>query len=99
MMPPDVRPLRNDAEFAQHHFISNYAFNGDRSEASAARRSTYYDRDWCLGAFDGHDLVAGLVIIPFEQYINGATIRVGGIASVSCLPERRRGGFVSALLK
>jgi predicted acetyltransferase len=99
IMPPEIRPLRNDAEFAQHHFISNYAFNGDRGEESAARRSTYYDHDWCLGAFDGDQLVAGLVIIPFEQYLNGARIPLGGIASVSCLPERRRGGFVSALLK
>ena len=98
-MAAEIRPLRNDAEFAKHHFVSDYAFNASRSEESAARRSTYDDRDWCLGAFDGGDLVAGLVIIPFEQYINGATIPVGGIASVSCLPERRRGGFVSALLK
>ena len=98
-MPPEIRPLRNDAEVSQHHFISNYAFNGDRGEESAARRSTYYDRDWCLGTFDGEQLVAGLVIIPFEQYINGARIPLGGIASVSCLPERRRGGSVGALMR
>lgn len=98
-MAPEIRPIRTDAEFAQHHFISNYAFNGDRGEESTSRRSTYYDRDWCRGAFDGDELVAGLVIIPFEQYINGGRIPVGGIASVSCLPERRRGGFVSALLR
>jgi hypothetical protein len=79
-MPVEVRPVRTDEELAQHHFISNYAFNGDRGEESASRRSTYYERDWCLGAFDGDDLVAGLVVIPFEQYINGATIPVGGIA-------------------
>ncbi len=98
-MAVEIRPIRSDAELAQHHFISNYAFNSDRGEESAARRSTYYDRDWCLGAFDGDELVAGLVIIPFEQYLNGGRIPVGGIASVSCLPERRRGGFVSALLR
>jgi predicted acetyltransferase len=98
-MAAEIRPIATDAEFAQHHFISNYAFNSDRGEESSGRRSVYYDRDWCLGAFDGEQLVAGLVIIPFEQYANGAAIPVGGIASVSCLPERRRGGFVSALLK
>lgn len=98
-MAREIRSIRTDAEFAQHHFISNYAFNSDRGEESVARRSTYYDRDWCLGAFDGDELVAGLVIIPFDQYINGGRIPVGGIASVSCLPERRRGGFVSGLLK
>lgn len=98
-MAIEVRAIRTDEEFAQHHFISNYAFNGDRGEDSAARRAAYYDRDWCQGAFDGGELVAGLVIIPFEQYINGGRIPIGGIASVSCLPERRRSGFVSALLK
>jgi predicted acetyltransferase len=98
-MPVQVRPIRTDEEFAQHHFISNYAFNGDRGEESVSRRSTYYERDWCLGAFDGGELVAGLVVTPFEQYMNGARIPLGGIASVSCLPEKRRGGYVSALLK
>ncbi len=98
-MAPDIRAIHTDAELAQHHFISNYAFNSDRGEESAGRRSIYYDRDWCLGAFDGDEVVAGLVIIPFEQYINDGRLQVGGIASVSCLPERRRGGYVSALLK
>jgi predicted acetyltransferase len=97
-MSVEVRPIQTDAEFEQHAFISNYAFNGDRSDEAVARRVRYYPRDWCLGAFDGGDLVAGLVIMPFDQYMNGGSIPLGGIASVSCLPERRRGGFVKALL-
>ncbi len=64
-----------------------------------ARRAAYYDRDWCLGIFDGPELVAGLVVLPFGYYVNGAQIPLGGVASVSCLPERRREGFVGALLR
>jgi predicted acetyltransferase len=94
-----VRPIDNDAEAAQHGFISAYAFDGDRSEAAMALRSEYYPRDWLLGAFDGQELVAGLAIIPFEQFFEGVRIALGGIASVSCLPERRRQGFVGALLR
>jgi len=98
-MSIDIRPPLTDAEWAQHSFISAYAFNGDRGEQGAARRDVYYQRDWSLAAFDGAEQVAGLTVIPFEQYINGAKIPLGGVASVSCLPERRRGGYVGALLR
>lgn len=98
-MPIEIRTIQTDAEAVRHGFISAYAFNGDRSDEALARRASCYPRDWCLGAFEDGALVAGLVVIPFEQYINGGKLALGGIASVSCLPEKRRGGFVSALLR
>jgi predicted acetyltransferase len=97
-MPTEIRRIQTDAEEAQHAFISDYAFGGERGDESNARRAIYYSRDWCLGAFDDGALVAGLTVIPYDMYINGATIPVGGVASVSCLPERRREGHVGALL-
>ncbi|HYM14381.1 MAG TPA: GNAT family N-acetyltransferase [Dehalococcoidia bacterium] len=97
-MSIEVRPVVTDAEWERHCFISAYAFNGDRSDEATRRRGQYYDRSWALAAFDGSEMVAGLTIIPFEQYVNGAPIKFGGIASVSCLPERRRGGSVGRLL-
>jgi len=97
-MSIEIRPVRTDEEWRQHCFISAYAFNGDRSEAGAERRALYYERDWTLAAFDNGEMAAGLTILPFEQYINGARIPLGGVASVSCLPERRRGGYVGRLL-
>ncbi len=95
----EIRPPRSDDEWAQHAFISAYAFNGDRGEAGFARRSRYYQREWALAAFEQGQMAAGLVIIPFEQYLGGARIPTGGVASVSCLPERRRGGYVGAMLR
>ncbi len=98
-MAIEIRPVETDAEAERHGFISAYAFNGDRRPEAMELRAHYYPRDWCLAAFDGGEMVAGLVIMPFTQYMHGATIELGGIASVSCLPERRRGGFVGALLQ
>ncbi|TAK69329.1 MAG: GNAT family N-acetyltransferase [Dehalococcoidia bacterium] len=98
-MSIEIRPPQTDAEWERHSFIAAYAFNGDRGEAGLARRMEYYDRDWALAAFDGGEMVAGLVVIPFEQYFAGATVPTGGVASVSCLPERRRGGYVGQLLR
>jgi predicted acetyltransferase len=98
-MSIEIRQIATDEEAAQHGFISAYSFNGSRTDEALARRGVYYPREWCWGAFEGGTLVAGLVIIPFEQFAGESRIPVGGIASVSCLPERRREGFVAALLQ
>jgi predicted acetyltransferase len=95
----EVRQVRTDEEWRQHAFVAAYAFNGDRGDDARDRKAEYYQREWTLAAFDGDELIAGLVVIPFEQHMHGAKIPLGGIASVSCLPERRRGGYVSALLR
>jgi predicted acetyltransferase len=95
----EIRPVRTEDEWRQHAFVAAYAFNGDRGDDARERKGEYYQWDWSLAAFEAGELVAGLVVIPFEQYINGARIPLGGIASVSCLPERRRGGHVGKLLR
>jgi predicted acetyltransferase len=97
-MSIEIRPVQTDEEWERHCFISAYSFSGDRSEEGARRRALYYHRSWTLAAFDKGEMAAGLTIIPFEQYLDGAAIPFGGIASVSCLPERRRGGYVGRLL-
>jgi predicted acetyltransferase len=93
------RQIQTDDEWAQHTWISAYSFDGDRGDEARERRTQVYERDWCYGAFDGDTLVAGLAILPFGEYLHGASIPCGGIASVSCLPERRREGYVGGLLR
>lgn len=91
--------MRNDGEFAQYVQTAIYAFNAPRDESQVERYRAIYDPSWCVGAFDGRDLVAGLTIIPFEQHLHGQTVSFGGIATVASLPERRREGAVGALLR
>ncbi|MDE3095502.1 MAG: GNAT family N-acetyltransferase [Chloroflexota bacterium] len=99
-MTIEYRRLRSDDELRAHSRIAEYAFNGSPHDDDAiARRERWYERDWCLGAFDGQEMVAGLTVIPFEMYLNGASIPLGGVASVSSLPERRRGGVAGGLLR
>ncbi len=98
-MAIEVRRLRDDDEMDQYRFAAAYSFNRPRDEDQASRFQRYYQRDWCLGAFEAGRLVAGLAIIPFEQHMLGATIPMGGIATVASLPENRRGGYVGALLR
>jgi predicted acetyltransferase len=98
-MSIEIRRPATDEEWTQHAAIAAYAFNSDRTDAGLQHRGAYYDRDWALAAFEGGEMAAGLVVIPFEQYIEGASIPTGGVASVSCLPERRRGGYTRTLLR
>lgn len=94
------RRIATDDEWRAHSRIAEYAFNGRMHDGAAiARRERWYERDWCFGAFDAAEMVAGLVVIPFQMRINGAAIPLGGVASVSSLPERRRGGAVGGLLR
>lgn len=98
-MALETRRLRDDAEFAQYLQAANYAFNGPRGDSDIQRYRDIVDPAWCLGTFDDKQLVAGLTIIPFEQYLGGSTVPFGGIASVASLPERRREGAVAMLLR
>lgn len=98
-MPTEVRPLETDAEFDAYLRAASYAFHTVRDDALLERYRSMYRPQWCLGAFDGNTLVAGLTIIPFEQFMFGARIPFGGIATVASLPEHRRGGHVGELLR
>jgi predicted acetyltransferase len=98
-MSIEVRRLKNDAEFEAYLQAAVYAFNSPRDEAQIDRYHKLYEREWCLGAFDGGQLVAGLTMVPFEQHMLGARIPLGGVATVASLPERRRSGYVGALLR
>lgn len=98
-MPIQVRDLKSEAEFDAYLQAAAYAFHTTRDDALLGRYRQVYKPEWCMGAFDGSMLVAGLTIVPFEQHMMGASISFGGIATVASLPEHRRGGHVSALLR
>lgn len=95
----EIRPLRSGEEMAQYAALRAYAFNDDRSEEALARFPAMYRREWCMGVFEDGTLVAALTIIPFEQYINGGRVPLGGVATVASAPERRRSGNAGALLR
>jgi len=98
-MAIEYRKLRSDDEYRAYARIAEYAFNGNaHSDEALARRESWYERDWLLAGFEGGEVVAGLAVVPFEMYVNGARIPLGGVASVASLPERRRSGAVGGLL-
>ena len=51
-----------------------------------------------MGHFSGDKLTSAAVRYPFEMFLAGQRVRVGGLASVLSAPETRRRGFVRELL-
>lgn len=98
-MTIEYRRIRGDDEYATHTNIAAYAFNDARVPDMVEWRRRFVAPDEAHAAFDDGDMVAGLHIAPFQQYLNGAAIATGGIGGVSSLPERRRGGYVGGLLR
>lgn len=85
-----------DALFAlrQISFLDRSDFSDPSVRARHAARLHY-----TTGHFLGGKLTSAAVCFPFEMFLGGRRVRVGGLASVLSAPETRRRGFVRALLR
>ncbi|QYR22808.1 GNAT family N-acetyltransferase [Paenibacillus sp. sptzw28] len=94
----ELRNLRPD-EFDINLELSMYAFQfslpAEQLEKSRARFKP--ERVW--GVFEDGKLEAQLTLIPFQMYVQGRAIAMGGIAGVATWPEHRRRGHVELLLR
>jgi len=93
----EIRNVRAD-EMDQHFALSSFAFQYDITPEEIELRKPWFEPEWIWGYFTGGQLAAKVVILPFETYIQGKPILMGGIAGVATWPEHRRGGKVGKLL-
>ncbi|MDO8615610.1 MAG: GNAT family N-acetyltransferase [Dehalococcoidia bacterium] len=97
-MPIEIRPPRED-EQERVNFVVAYSFTGDRTAAGREHMRHVEDMAPALCLYDGGELMAALRVYPLRMSVNGAMIGMGGVSSVSCLPEQRRKGHVGRLLR
>jgi predicted acetyltransferase len=94
----DIRQLRVD-DFDARMALSQFAFQIQLPPERLEARRLKYNPEWDWGAFDEQgELLSALSIIPFEAWIQGKKIEMGGVAGVATWPEARRQGCVSKLL-
>lgn len=79
--------------------LSEYAFQYQIGEDQLQERLKRLENHHILGIFDNETLCAKLHMIPFEIFLAGEKVKMGGIASVATYPENRRQGYVKELLK
>lgn len=70
----------------------------DRGRMAERYRRDYQD-DWTVAAEVDGAVQASVTTLPYEMLIEGATIKLGAVTSVACVPEHRRQGHVAALLR
>jgi len=93
-----VRPLKEE-DLEQLFALRRVAFL-DRSDFSDPEvRARHLARlPHTRGYFEGERLSSACVLFPFEMYLGGQPVKMGGLASVLSAPEFRRRGHVKALL-
>lgn len=93
-----LRPLK-ETDLPQLFAIRQLAFL-DRSDFSDPEvRERHLSRlAHSYGHFSGQTLTSAAVMHPFEMYLAGVRVRMGGLAGVLSAPEHRRRGFVAKLL-
>lgn len=76
-----------------------YAFAGDRSPEARQHLRHLEEMGRTMVLIEDGEMVACLRVLSLETLVNGGPVSLGGVASVACLPERRRQGHVGRLLR
>lgn len=93
-----IRQLRAD-EYEARIAISEFAFQIKLPpEKVESYRVTFRpEENW--GAFDEEgSLLSALIVLPFEAWVQGQRLAMGGVAGVATWPEARRQGCVKELI-
>jgi len=96
-MSLEIREPRDD-ELDEVAYIGAYSFHGDRSPEALEHRRSLYKALKPLAAFQNGRVVASLTLLSLPMAVNGGSQPFAGVASVACLPEHRRRGYVGRLL-
>ncbi len=92
----DIRPL-TEGDVPQLARLLTLAFGGDADE-EATLRYVRAGLPYARGRVVDGRLLSSLQMYPFDAYVAGRRVRVGGLAAVASAPEARRRGGVRALL-
>jgi len=93
-----IRQLRV-GEFEERIALSEFAFQMKVPKERLEQEREHFRPDDHWGVFDEDGrLLSALILIPFECWIQGKPVRMGGIAGVATWPEARRNGWVAKLL-
>jgi predicted acetyltransferase len=95
----DFRFIKED-EQEQVIFVMSQAFYYDCEIEYKLVEKGKFRYDDFLGAFDeGGKLMAVTQLFPLFMWLDGASVKCGGIGNVASLPEGRRGGIVRKIMK
>ncbi|WP_276356158.1 GNAT family N-acetyltransferase [Cohnella caldifontis] len=94
----EIRPLTME-DFEERMRLMQFAFQMPLTGEQIESRRALFRPEWDYGLFDDNGrLLSALLLIPFETWVQGSKLRMGGVAAVASWPDARRQGGVSKLL-
>ncbi|XID92193.1 enhanced intracellular survival protein Eis [Paenibacillaceae bacterium WGS1546] len=94
----EIRQLTTQ-DYDERMALSQFAFQMRWTEEQLEKRRGTFRPEWDWGAFDEQGtMLSALTLIPFEAWVHGRKLAMGGVAGVATWPEARRQGCVSKLL-
>ena len=96
-MSLEIREPR-DGELDEVAYTVASSFEGDRSPETLEGIRRLYTILTPLALFQDGRVVACLGLLPLAMAVNGGNQPFAGVATVACLPEHRRKGYVGRLL-
>ncbi len=95
-MRVDIRVLpQEDADRWKHVVMTAFMDSQQHTDAWAA----FHQPDWTLAAYADGAIQASASSVPFELWLEGSKVAMGGVTSVACMPEYRRQGLVAELMR
>jgi len=96
-MSLEIREPR-DHELDEVAYTVAYSFEGNLSPEVLEGTRHLYSMLEPLAVFQDGQVVATLGLLPLAMAVNGGSQPFAGVATVACLPEHRRKGYVGRLL-
>ncbi|WP_223879971.1 enhanced intracellular survival protein Eis [Paenibacillus spiritus] len=94
-----IRQLTHE-EFEASTSLDEYAFQFTLPQEERVKAKERFRPEQVWGAFDDSGaLLAHYTWLPFQVFLQGKAVPMGGIAGVATWPENRRQGLVAHLLK
>lgn len=96
--PFDVRPPRDDDEFARALYGIGQYFGGPFTDEQLARTAQVLPLERMLAAWADGEIVGGAGALPLELSVPGGELGCGGVTAVGVYPTHRRRGVLRALM-
>ena len=99
IVPKTVRALVED-DLEQLFAVRQVAFFEPADLSDPETQERYKSRlPYTRGYFDEDTLTSAYTLFPFEMFVAGQCVKMGGLAGVASAPESRRRGHIAKLLK
>ena len=99
MSAQNIRTLTED-DLEQLFAVHSIAFSESEDLSHPPTLQRYRDHlPYTRGYFVGDTLSSVYTMFPFEMYVAGRRVKIGGLAGVASAPEYRRRGHIVKLLK